>query len=283
MNTIICPHCGDEVPQGMRFCPHCMTSLVQTENVQVKQPENKKKRYAVVIAVCACAVMAVCGYFIFTENSSGDDTSPQNKNTDTSVSADVSQTQSSSESSQNKQMTTSTTTSAVPTETTASAAPTETAASQQITSETHTTSVSPKNKQTFESTSEPQILADKINDWCSAHSPEYFGINAAQDIKTEHEADVTTLTFTDKSGAQISIGTDKNGNIGICIRISHVSFNANDPHTKEILSALGEILFGCDLNGRNSRFSENGYSFEILSRNMPELGFSEYIVAAQKS
>ena len=274
MNTIICPHCGDEVPQGMRFCPHCMTSLVQTENVQVKQPENKKKRYAVVITVCACAVMAVCGYFIFTKNSSGDDTSSQNKNTDTSVSADVSQTQSSSESSQNKQMTTSTTTFAVPAETTAS---------QQITSDTHTTSVSPQNKQTFKSTLDPQTLAAGINNWCSAHSPKYFGIGGAQDIKTEHEADVTTLSFTDKSGAQISIETDKNGNIGIYIRISHVSFNANDLHTKEILSALGEILFGCDLNGRNSKFSENGYSFEILSRNMPELGFSEYIVAAQKS
>lgn len=272
MNTIICPHCGDGVPQGMRFCPHCMTSLVQTENVQVKQPENKKKRYAVVIAVCACAFMAACGYCIFAKNSGGE-ISAHNKSTDTSVSTDASQTQSSAESLQRKQ-TTSTTTSRVPDETTAS---------QQITSETHTTSVSPQNKQTFESTSEPQILADKINDWCSAHSPKYFGINAAQDIKTEHEADVTTLSFTDKSGAQISIETDKNGNIGIYIRISHVSFNANDPHTKEILSALGEILFGCDLNGRNSKFSENGYSFEILSRNMPELGFSEYIVAAQKS
>ncbi|WP_028505715.1 zinc ribbon domain-containing protein [Ruminococcus sp. FC2018] len=273
MDTFSCPHCGGDVPQGMRFCPHCMTTLVQTENVEVKQPGNKKKRYVIAIAACASAVMAVCGYFIFAR-SSGDDSSAQNKNTDTSVSADVSQTQSSTESLKSRETAASTTT---------SAAPAETTTSQQITFETQTTSLSPQNKQTLNSTIDPETLAAGINNWCSAHSSKYFGINSAQDIKSEQDADATTLSFTDKSGAFINIGTNKNGNISIYIRISHVSYAANDPHTKEILSALGEVFFGCDLNGRNSTFTENGYSFEILSRNMPELGFSEYSIDAKKS
>ena len=271
MADIRCPNCGGEIPEGMRFCPHCMTTLVQTEKIDISQTAGRKKFFALLIALCACAVIGLCVYFVIADTGSSESSS-QSKNTDTSVSADVSQTQSSAESLQSKQ-TTSTATSAVPAETTAS---------QQITSETQTTSVSPQNKQTFKSTSDPQTLAAGINNWCSAHSPKYFGIGGAQDIKAEQDADTTTLSFTDKSGAAVTIQTDKDTVSGIHVRIGHVSFAENEPHAREILSALGEVLFGADLSGKGSEFTENGYAFEIAYRQVPELAYAEYDISAKK-
>ena len=237
MADLRCPHCGGEVPEGMRFCPHCMTALVQTEKVEIKQTAGKKKYIALLIALCACAVIGLCTYLALADKDIGESSS-QNKNTDTSVSADVSKTDSSA----------------------------------QIT----------QSESTAEKAADKNALAAKLKDWCSANSPKYFGIGGEDDITETHDADKTALSFTDKSGAVINIEMNKGDTVNIHFRIGHVSFSENEPHAKEILSALGEVLFGCGLSGKGSSFSENGYAFEIAYRQLPELSFAEYDISAKR-
>ncbi len=236
MADIRCPHCGGEIPKGMRFCPHCMTALVQTEKVDIKQTAGRKKFFAAAAALCACAAIGLCAYFIIAHT--GNESSSQSKNTDTSVSADVSNAFSSVQSSE---------------------------------SESKAEKAADKN-----------ALAAKLKDWCSANNPKYFGISSADDITQTQDADTTTLSFTDKSGAAVTIQTDKDTVSGIHVRIGHVSFAENEPHAREILSALGEVLFGADLSGKGSEFTENGYAFEIAYRQVSELAYAEYDISAKK-
>lgn len=237
MDTFTCPHCKGEVPQGMRFCPHCMRTLEQTQTVDTSLQNGKNKKLAVVIAaavLCAAIIIVICSFAFKGETKSAD-------SDNTSVS----------------------TTTTTPSTTTAS--------------------VSSQQSKTNQSELSAENLADRIEKWCSAHSPKYFGIDSAQDITAEQNNDGTTFSFTDKSGARINIGTDKNGVVSLYFRIGHVSFEGNGPHASEILSALGEVLFGVDLSAKGSTFSENGYSFELTSRSIPELAYTEYYVTAKRS
>ena len=236
MDKFTCPHCKGEVPQGMRFCPHCMTVLEQSQTVDTFQ-KGKNKKIAVVITaavLCVALIIVICFFVFKGERKSADSENTSVSNTTTTPS-------------------------------------------------TTTASVSSQHSETLPNELSAENLAAKINQWCSAHSPKYFGIGGVQDITAEQNADGTTLSITDKSGASINISKDKSSAVSLYFRIGHVSFEGNDPHASEILSALGEILFGVDLSGKGSSFSENGYSFEITGRSIPELAYTEYYVTANRS
>ena len=237
MDTFTCPHCKGEVPQGMRFCPHCMAALEQTQMVDTSLQNGKNKKLTVVITavvLCVAIIIVIC-FFAF----KGETKSADSDNT------------------------------SVSTETT--------------TPSTTTASVGTQHSETLPSGLSAENLAAKIEQWCGAHSPKYFGIDSAQDITAQQNEEVTTFSFNDKSGALINITKDKGGAVSLHFRLGHVSYEGNEPHAKEILSALGEVLFGVDLSGKGSNFTENGYSFEIAYRDMPELAYTEYYVTAKKS
>lgn len=236
MDTFTCPHCKGEVPQGMRFCPHCMTTLEQTQTVDTLKNGKNKKLTVVITAVvlCAAIIIVIC-FFAFKEERKSADS----ENTSVSITT--------------------------------------------TTPPTTTASVSSQHSETLPSDLSAENLADKIEKWCSAHSPKYFGIDDAQDITAQQNEEGTTFSFNDKSGALINISKDKGGAVSLHFRLGHVSFEGNEPHAREILSAMGEVLFGVDLSGKGSNFTENGYSFEIAYRDMPELAYTEYYVTAKKS
>lgn len=67
MNTVYCPYCNGEIPTGMKFCPHCMTSLNNVTTLETP-PIHKKRRYIVFILLFACAALAVFGIYLAVGN-----------------------------------------------------------------------------------------------------------------------------------------------------------------------------------------------------------------------
>lgn len=54
-----CQNCGKELPKEARFCPYCMTKLIDEEGVVSRQtPGNKKKNILIVIAIILVVVVA---------------------------------------------------------------------------------------------------------------------------------------------------------------------------------------------------------------------------------
>lgn len=58
MNRTYCPYCNGEIPTGMKFCPHCMTSLHNVTTLETP-PIHKKRKYTVFLLLFACAALVV--------------------------------------------------------------------------------------------------------------------------------------------------------------------------------------------------------------------------------
>lgn len=62
-----CPHCGEELEDGARFCLYCMTVLNEKETVVVTFG-SRKKRLAALICVLAAALLMVAAVFLALAN-----------------------------------------------------------------------------------------------------------------------------------------------------------------------------------------------------------------------
>lgn len=67
MNTVYCPYCNGEIPTGMKFCPHCMTSLNNVTTLETP-PIHKKRKYTVFLLLFACAALVVFGIYLAVGN-----------------------------------------------------------------------------------------------------------------------------------------------------------------------------------------------------------------------
>ena len=67
MNRTYCPYCNGEIPTGMKFCPHCMTSLNNVTTLETP-PIHKKRRYIVFILLFACAALTAFGIYLAVDN-----------------------------------------------------------------------------------------------------------------------------------------------------------------------------------------------------------------------
>ena len=56
-----CPKCGEEIPEGMQFCLHCMERIEGT--VEIRQTYHTNRWLLPVILLCA-AVLAVGGFLL---------------------------------------------------------------------------------------------------------------------------------------------------------------------------------------------------------------------------
>ncbi|MBR1738876.1 MAG: hypothetical protein IJ737_01165 [Ruminococcus sp.] len=70
MNTFFCPRCGGEIPQGMRFCPHCMTALGEAERLETRPTGKNKKPAVMAMALVLCAAAGL-GIFIALRDNAG--------------------------------------------------------------------------------------------------------------------------------------------------------------------------------------------------------------------
>lgn len=274
MNTFVCPHCGGEVPEGMRFCPHCMTVLAEPQAIEIGAKGRKKNSLVFIIVLCACIVTGAAVYFAARGHN---DISVQKNNTDTEVSADVSEVSETESFTSDVDSWVDIMTESIPDNIV-----TDESSSAESHDETESSADSSVNEHITEQGITPESLYADIKDWCGTHPPKYFGVESAEDISAEQDGDTTMFAFADKGGARIFIGTDKDKNASLIIRLNNISADGNNEHGEEILSALGEILFDTDLSGRDGNFTENGYAFEIVCTDYPDMFYTEYLIIAEK-
>lgn len=292
MNTLKCPYCGDEIPQGMRFCPHCMTAFGEVTELENKPLRKNRKAVITAAALLVCAVIGLCGYIFLLDNDkdnidifssandlssetvsdgSSDDTSVgfkednfkdhisighdgssdlnDNSNSEIDESSDVPPIRSTDSSSKNVDT----------------------------------------NDSSLEDTSRPQSTTDGltkenfidlITSYCDSHDTEFFGLSDTSDLNYEENGEIISIDLTDDPGAMIFIDTDKEmEHCELYFRAGQLDSVA---HCEEILYVMGEILFGCDLSGKEGSFTMGGYRFSIVSYYMPELFYCEYYVTADR-
>ena len=274
MNTFFCPHCGGEIPQGMQFCPHCMTALGEAERLETRPTGKNKKPAVIAMALVLCAVVGL-GIFIALRDNAGnksDDTS-KNNSTHTYESAD-------------ENFNESVLTESLETQSSVAESIDDTSSITDI-FDSSENSIAESSAAETESITDTAIsgltkenLAADITSYCADHKTEFFGLDNETDISFEEQDGDISIEFTDSFGAMIFIETDKNADH--CELYFRAGHQDSEAHCGEILAAMGEILFGCDLSGKEGSFTEGGYRFGVEKSYMKELFYCEYYVAADR-
>lgn len=61
-NTINCPHCNNDLPEEIDFCPYCMERLTPTQSISPPPKKSKGKRF--ILAVIPLLILAICSAIV---------------------------------------------------------------------------------------------------------------------------------------------------------------------------------------------------------------------------
>lgn len=292
MNTLKCPYCGGDLPQGMQFCPHCMTVLAEVNELEAKPIRKSRKGFIALTALIACAVIGVCGYFILHGNdknnndvfSSDDINGSSNYTSDSLTEADFEDPASSDADSHTAESSNLYESSYIEAGESGNEASISSTGSAHISSQKEDISDSG-----FDETDHPQNTEDGltkesfiglVTNYCESHDTEFFGLSDHSDLNYEEDGEKISIDFTDDSGAMIFIDTDKE--LKHCELYFRAGQQDSVAHCEEILYVMGDMLFGCDLSGREGSFTMGDHQFSVGSYYMPELFYCEYYVTADK-